>query len=210
MRDTHRSGTRRRPSIGVCGNLPPARSPPRAEAADMRSLSRAVLLLAAAVALSADRTLTAVHADNEPDAAAPSRLAGRYGRLPLAFEANHGQTDPQVKFLSRGQGHTLFLTSTDAVFVLPQTVVRMQALGADPRATIAGVDELPARTNYFFGNDPDAWTTGVPNYAGVRYQSIYSGVDLLFHGSDQRQLEYDFVVAAGGDPGVIRLRFEGA
>src|SRR5262245_35797420 len=147
MRDTRRSGMLRRPSMNACGNLPPARSPPRTEAADMRSFSRAVVLLAAAVALSADRTVTAVHADNEPDAAEPSRLAGRYGRLPLAFEANRGQTDPQVKFLSRGQGHTLFLRSTDAVLVLSQSVVRMQALGADPRATIAGVDELPARTN---------------------------------------------------------------
>jgi len=33
-----------------------------------------------------------------------------YGRLPLSFEANTGQADPRVKFLSRGSGYTLFLT----------------------------------------------------------------------------------------------------
>ena len=41
-----------------------------------------------------------------------------YGRLPLSFEANHGQTDGSVKFLSRGSGYTLFLTANEAVLAL--------------------------------------------------------------------------------------------
>src|SRR5262249_20201633 len=41
-----------------------------------------------------------------------------YGRLPLAFEANQGQTDGQVQFLARSQGLHLFLTPTEAVLVL--------------------------------------------------------------------------------------------
>ena len=45
-------------------------------------------------------------------------LAQDYGQLPLSFEANRGQTDPQVKFLARGGPHSLFLTPTEAVFVL--------------------------------------------------------------------------------------------
>lgn len=43
-----------------------------------------------------------------------------YGKLPLSFEPNHGQTDAQVKFLARGAGYTLFLTPTEAVFSLQQ------------------------------------------------------------------------------------------
>jgi hypothetical protein len=43
---------------------------------------------------------------------AAAGLVRAYGRLPLSFEANQGQTDPGVRFLSRGLGHTLFLTST--------------------------------------------------------------------------------------------------
>jgi len=42
-----------------------------------------------------------------------------YGKLPLSFEANQGQTDSQVQFLSRGKGYTLFLTKTEAVMQLP-------------------------------------------------------------------------------------------
>src|SRR6185436_1205259 len=33
------------------------------------------------------------------------------GGLPLAFEQNVGQTDPEAEFLSRGPGYTLFLTA---------------------------------------------------------------------------------------------------
>ncbi|HEV8132422.1 MAG TPA: hypothetical protein VGQ81_14330 [Acidobacteriota bacterium] len=51
------------------------------------------------------------------DSTAQARVDRAYGRLPLQFEANQGQTDPRVKFLSRGTGHTLFLTSTEAVLV---------------------------------------------------------------------------------------------
>src|SRR5207245_3706692 len=69
------------------------------------------------------------------------RVSETYGRLPLYFEANRGQTDPQVKFISRGDGYVLFLTSREAVLALnaptgqpaegAQTVVRMRFVGAD-------------------------------------------------------------------------------
>lgn len=40
------------------------------------------------------------------------------GQLPLSFEANRGQYDPQVQFASRGAGYKAFFTQTEAVFVL--------------------------------------------------------------------------------------------
>ena len=46
------------------------------------------------------------------------RLVEGYGRLPMSFEINQGQTDSQVKFLSRGHGYTLFLTGDEAVLSL--------------------------------------------------------------------------------------------
>src|SRR5262245_46863710 len=39
-----------------------------------------------------------------------------YGKLPLSFEANRGQADGRVMFLSRGSGYSLFLTATEAIF----------------------------------------------------------------------------------------------
>jgi len=166
-----------------------------------------------------------------PEAAKP-RVLETYGRLPLHFEANRGQTDARVKFLSRGSGYSLFLTSTEAVLVLskPQvkqsavshqpaakpertaenntTVLRMQLLSANPTPEVGGMEELPGKSHYFLGNDPKKWHTNVPAYAKVQYQDVYPGINLIYYGN-QRQLEYDFVVAPGADPRAIRLGFQG-
>ncbi|HMD96674.1 MAG TPA: hypothetical protein VKM93_04995, partial [Terriglobia bacterium] len=82
--------------------------------------------------------------------------------------------------------------------------LRMQLAGASQDATITGTDELPGKSNYFIGSDSSKWLTNVPNYARVRYHDVYPGIDLVYYGNEG-QLEYDFVVAPGGDPGDIRL-----
>src|SRR5213594_1076756 len=51
-------------------------------------------------------------------AAADARVSESYGRLPLQFEQNQGQTDKDVRFLSRGAGYSLYLTAGEAVLVL--------------------------------------------------------------------------------------------
>src|SRR6476661_4513380 len=76
-----------------------------------------------------------------------------FGKLPMVFEPNQGQTDAQVQFLARGPGYGLFLTPSEAVMTLvPPTstegtgnapgsavveptsvsVVRMQFVNANP------------------------------------------------------------------------------
>ena len=77
--------------------------------------------------------------------------------MPLSFEANQGQTDSQVKFLSRGDGYALFLTSNQVVFTLrppvgakaPPSVFRMELRGADRGAQVTGADELAGVANYY-------------------------------------------------------------
>ena len=90
-----------------------------------------------------------------------------------------------------------------------QTVLRMKLVGADKTAEAEAYDELPGKVNYFMGDDPSKWRTGVPTHARVRYDEVYPGVDVLYYGN-QRQLEYDFIVAPGRDPSVVKLQFEGA
>jgi len=149
------------------------------------------------------------------DTATRARVNATYGRLPLYFEANQGQTDPQVRFLARGGGHTLFLTPTEAVLVLTkqdpslQAVLRMTFVGASPQAQIMGQREVAGKVNYFLGNDPAKWRTNVPTYAAVRYEELYQGIDLVYYGNN-RELEYDLVVAPGADPSQIALSFQGA
>ncbi|MBI4166258.1 MAG: hypothetical protein HY508_11055 [Acidobacteria bacterium] len=75
------------------------------------------------------------------------------------------------------------------------------------RAT--GLDPLPGRSNYFRGNDPKKWRTNIPNFAKVKYEEVYPGIDLVYYGN-QGQLEYDFVVAPGADPRCLVLAVMGA
>jgi hypothetical protein len=155
------------------------------------------------------------------ESVARARIAENYGKLPLGFEANRGQAEPDVRFLSRGSGYTLYLTAREAVLTLRATsapdrtdLLRIQFAGAtadaaDGNSLPVAEKLLPGATNYLIGNDPAGWRTGLPAFARVHYPGVYPGVDLIFYGN-HRQLEYDFVVRAGADPSAIRLRFDGA
>jgi beta-propeller repeat-containing protein len=156
-----------------------------------------------------------------------TRPSESYGKLPLHFEANRGQAHKDVRFLSRGPGYNLYLTANEAVLVLSKPnadvkrdahsaktqerslALRMSLVGAARQPIVSGIEEQPGKANYFIGRDPAKWRTDVPIYAKVRYENVYPGIDLVYYGN-QRQLEYDFVVAPGADPQKIVLSFKGA
>ncbi len=143
-------------------------------------------------------------------ASAKTLLSG----LPLVFEANRGQTDPQVRYLARGDGYGLYLSGKEAVLTLQSSathssVVRMRMARAAENPEISGVQPLRARANYFVGNDPAKWQRDIPMFGRVRYSGVYPGVDLVYYGR-QGRLEYDFEVAPNADPNQIALVFDGA
>jgi Beta-propeller repeat len=152
-----------------------------------------------------------------------------YSELPLRFEANVGHADSEVEFIARGRGYNVYLTAKEAVMEFPlapspssqssrdcsinagtqSSIVRMKAVGARAGSRIVALDELPGKSNCFIGNDPNTWRADITTYARVKYEQIYPGVDMVFHGK-QRQLEYDFIVAPGADFKVIRMNFDDA
>ncbi len=143
------------------------------------------------------------------DEAKKTSAIDAYRSLPLGFEPNRGQADPRVKFLARGQGLTLFLTSADAVLVTRGAAIRMRLVGANAGSDPQGLGGLPGRVHSFIGRDPRAWRADLPTYARVQYRAVYPGIDLVYYGARQQRLEYDFVVAPHVDPRTIRLAFEG-
>jgi len=148
-------------------------------------------------------------ANAAPEGAARARLLDSYGDLPLSFERNQGQLPPQVRFSSRGSGYALFLTADEAVLELDASrVIRARLLGARRHAAVSGEGRLQAKAHYLVGRARSGWQRNVPLYARVRYRDVLPGVDLVYHGN-QRQLEYDFVVAPGVDPATIRMRYRG-
>jgi hypothetical protein len=157
-----------------------------------------------------------------PDANTQAQAGAAYSQLPMSFEANQGQTDAAVNFLSRGSGYALFLSPGEAVLSLqkpnlatadasesPNSVLRMQLVGAKAAAQVTGLDALPGTSNYLNGIDPSQWHTNIPNYGRVKYQDVYPGIDVVYYGN-QRQLEYDFIVAPGANTNDIQLSFQGA
>lgn len=160
-----------------------------------------------------------------------------FAGLPLIFEPNQGQgkldaNDARAKFVTRGSGYSLFLGSEGAILSMVShdramhdraksvvgkgrsqqlrvNSVQMKLAGANPNASLSGLNQLPGKSNYFMGNDPTKWRRGVPQFARVRYENVYRGINLVFYGN-QGRLEYDFQVAPGSDPAQAELEFHGA
>jgi len=149
-------------------------------------------------------------------------------RLPLMFEPNQGQAnldpaDTRARFIARGSGYSLFLGAEGAIVSMRSSPVRgsktskrgdftsfqMKLAGADPNARLTATDLLPTKSNYLLGNDPAKWRRGIPQFAQVRYENVYPGINLVFYGN-QGRLEYDLQIAPGADPAQAELEFDGA
>ena len=154
-----------------------------------------------------------------------SQIAAREANLPLTFERNAGQFQPEIKFAARGSGYSVFLTSTETSLLVAAHSQREPALGRKPHgngdiseirmklvgaslSAVASLDgKLPGKSNYFLGKDPKSWIVGVPQYSRVRLAEIYPGIDLVYYGS-QGRLENDFVVRPYTNPETIHIKIK--
>lgn len=206
----------------------------------MRYPNRIFVRFAFAIAIAAFTLVTAISLAAQAAAGVSpttARISSAYGKLPISFEINQGQTDHSVQFLARGSGYSLFLTPCEAVLALHSarrksartstnpgpdvrstvdaqtsystSTVRVRLIGANISAGVAGLEPLPGKSNYLIGNDPAKWHTDIPTYAKVRYSGIYPGIDLIYYGNQEGRLEHDFIVAPGADPNTIAMDFTG-
>jgi hypothetical protein len=173
----------------------------------MRAIVLAGALAAIAVRVSASQDSTANHA-----------ITAKIADLPVRFEANIGQADATVRFLSHGRNADFFLTPSEVFLAFhqggkagqsnPPSLLQLSLSSANPNVRIKGLDPLVGKANYFLGSEPSRWRVHAQTFARVEYEDVYPGVDLIFYGSAQ-QLEYDLVVQPGAFPEVIRLEFAG-
>jgi hypothetical protein len=134
-----------------------------------------------------------------------------------------------VEYLARGSGYAVAITKQGAALslrrgALPKSaadsptaiasspvstrlLLRLQHSAANPR--LRPERQQGSVSNYFVGNRPSKWHSNVANYAAVRYEQIYPGIDWVIYGNPQ-QLECDFVVAPRADSRRIQLRIDGA
>jgi Domain of unknown function DUF11/Beta-propeller repeat len=165
-----------------------------------------------------------------PNSAAPSQAEAQsiLQGLPLVFEPNQGQAnlqanDPRAQFVSHGPGYKLVLGNEGALLSLVSRTrvagstraetrfqtFQMKVAGEALSTHLTGTDPLPGRSNYFLGNEPAKWRTGIPQFARVRYANVYPGINFVFYGN-QGHLEYDLQVAPGADPSQAQFEFGGA
>lgn len=90
--------------------------------------------------------------------------------------------------------------------MIESDVVRIQFGLLKPRAA-EGTDKMESYSNYFLGNDPKKWRSRVPNFARAKLEEVYPGIDIVFYAKG-REIEYDFIVKPGADPGLISLHFD--
>jgi len=149
----------------------------------------------------------------EPSAATKQQVLAAYGKLPLAFTENAGQTDARVRYYAQGPGFSIFFTQSKVMLALDRShkggaAVALRFLGANRHVAIRAERPEAGRVNYLLGNDPAKWHTGLRTYERVVYHELWPGVDMVFHGQNGR-LKYEFLVRPGARASEIRLAYRG-
>jgi hypothetical protein len=137
--------------------------------------------------------------------------APNLSRLPLQFQSS---ASGGGRFESHGRGRLLQISPTGSTLTIGRrgdkvASVAMQLIHANPTAHPVGHGVRAGQVNYLTGSDRSLWRTGLPTYDRVTYEHLYAGIDLIYYGREG-EVEYDFRVAAGADPGAIRMRYSGA
>jgi gliding motility-associated-like protein len=142
------------------------------------------------------------------------------------FVENRGQWPQAVLYKARIPGGALFVERDGLTFAFVDHGFDHRHHGQAPAALQAprahayridlvggrahsweGLHRRPGYENYFLGSDPAAWGTGCAIHGGVLLRQVWPGIDLRIDGT--HGLKYDLLLAAGADPGTIRLRYSG-
>ena len=152
------------------------------------------------------------------------------GETPLYFIRNRGQVNEKARFYARAFQYTLWLTSNGLVFDrigsgktqtdgkknlrsrdipgkdFQRDVSRLSFLNARKDPMVVPLGPASLKVNYFKGNDPSKWKGDVSTSSAVMYRELYNKIDLKVYGIE-REIEYDWIVKSGGEPGDIRFEY---
>jgi len=156
-----------------------------------------------------------------------ARIQEAYGKLPLYFIENQGQVDSRVAYYVQGADTTLYFTREGVTFGLtgeqgcgggscfakglagPQPIgrwaVKLDFIGANPKATVKGEAATSAKISYFKG-PKEAWKTGLATFGRLVYSDLWPGIDLVYEG-DSGRLKGTFMVKPGADPAKIQMAY---
>jgi hypothetical protein len=161
---------------------------------------------------------TAAAPVSEPEAApqmSEKDARDAYGKLPLSFIPNEGQTDKAVRYYAQGAGYGFFFTHKGATLSFAEGKGRgghalsLDFLGADPHATLTAKERLAGEVNYLVGDDPTKWHRDLPTHAELLYEGLWPGIDMAVRG-DGGAFKYEFHLKPGSSIDDVRLGYRGA
>ena len=147
--------------------------------------------------------------------------------VPLSFVPDAWQSGTSARYVAHLPGGALSFDQEGVALQLPiaggdtgttehpQVKLGIGFIGASGTATLAGDKIQPGTVNYFIGDDPDQWRTGVQSYGRVTYKALYPGIDLTYEGGSMEAragvplLKGTYTVAPGADPSLIAWRYTG-
>ncbi len=154
-----------------------------------------------------------------------------FGHLPVAFVPNRGQVqDSSVSFqVTHLTGSTFFKPGEFELIVPNQSEpeiasfdntkatkqkkepsrLLVQYKNYNNKALVRGINPLPGKANYFYGNDSSQWFTDVETYQGILYEDLYPNIDLVI-GGGAGYIKSSLIIAPGADPSLINWKYRGA
>ena len=184
----------------------------------IRSGATLVASLLTAAAIAPVRSALTVHAAGdrpftsaEASSGATARAVTPLGGLPLHFEPRDLAGTPA--FVARGQGYNVAVTAQGATVSLAgrdgrRAEVGFAVAGGAGAADLEGDAPLPGVVHRYVG-DRTGWQPGLRTYGRVVASHVRPGIDVVYYGN-QRQLEYDFVIAPGASPADAGMIVSGA
>jgi hypothetical protein len=130
-----------------------------------------------------------------------------------SFVPNRGQWSAEVLYHADVGRAGLWFTRTAVVYDLDGGEIDSDEFGvsfpgSNSEVEANGENELHHQYNFIVGIDRSAWLTDIPSFGAIRYKDIYPHIDLTYV-AGERGLEYDFIVAPGGDPNDIIVQYKG-
>jgi gliding motility-associated-like protein len=87
-------------------------------------------------------------------------------------------------------------------------VFKLQFIGSSPNVSATTGHKDSEYHNYYLGNDPSKWASHVGLYYDLTYHDLYPGINVNL-GSKNGYFKYDYIIAPGANPSVIRWNYTG-
>ncbi|HLP10540.1 MAG TPA: PKD domain-containing protein [Flavobacteriales bacterium] len=142
----------------------------------------------------------------------------------IFFTPNRGQWDNRIQYQLEVNGGYFYLENNCQTYYFldrphdhpnGSTISQIKAhafqtifKNANPHPLFIEENPTGFYSNYFIGNDPAKWRSGIYSYKKITYQNLYTGIDYII-GESKGELKSDYVVHRGFDPSTIQLEYKG-